>query len=111
VKLTKGNNRIKAVGKGNDKTMVDQCVWIYPANGWIKPLIWFFRIGIIPFCVICAVSLPFLFIQSFKRKRTGWSKFGFSSLFFVVSLILIALLVVNIITMQNGVSIFEYSIL
>ena len=111
VKLTKGNNRIKAVGKGNDKTIVDQCVWIYPANGWIKPLIWFFRIGIIPFCVICIVSLPFLFIQSFKRKRTGWPKFGFRFLFFVIALIIIVLLVVNIITMQNGVNIFEYSIL
>ena len=111
IKLTKGNNQVKAVAKGGGKTMVDQCVWSYKPSGLINLMIWFFRIGIIPFCILIVIALPFVFILAFKRKKTGWAKFGYRTLFFFIALIIIGLIGASIFLSQVGVSLFDYSIL
>lgn len=111
VKLAKGNNRIKAIGKSNGETVQDQCVWIYKSNGWINLLIRFFRYGITPFCVLCAISIPLLFIKAFRRKNKLWSKILYRTLFFIIVLIFIALTILFLYGLKYDVNIFDYSIL
>ena len=111
VQLTKGNNRIKAIGKGEGKTVVDECVWIYKADGWISVLVWFFQYGIIPICLLLVLSIPLLFIKAFKRSKPGWRRKVYKTLFFLVVIVVIVWTIAFLYLLKYDVNLFDYSVL
>jgi len=111
VKLSSGNNRIKAVGRSGDKIIQDQCVWVYKAYAGINFLIWFLRFGIIPFCIIMIVMIPLLFVRSFGKRKKVKMKILYRILFFILAIVFILLLAVFIFGLKYDVNIFDYSLI
>ena len=111
VKLASGNNRIRAVGKTGDKTIQDQCVWVYKSYGWINLLIWFLRYGILPFCLIMVVTIPVLFRGAFGKRKKDRLKILYRILFFILTIVFILLLAVFLFGLKYDLNLFDYSLL
>ncbi len=111
VKLASGNNRIRAVGKSGDKTIQDQCVWVYKSYGAINMLIWFLRYGIIPFCLIMVIAIPVLFRKAFGKRNKVKMKILYMILFFILAIVFILLLAVFLFGLKYDVNLFDYSLI
>jgi len=111
VRLSDGNNRVKAVGKRGDKIVTDQCVWVYKSYGLINLLIQFLRWGIVPFCLFCLIGLPFLFVRAFKRRKIAGLKWSYRILFVILLIVFLLLMAVFIFGLKYDVNIFDYSLI
>jgi beta-galactosidase len=109
--LQKGNNSIKAVAVTGNSKIEDTCLWYCNNNPAINALIWFLRIGIKPFIILCIITMAYFYIKTIRLLRKDWKRRLSIISFWLITLLLVIMIVVFVFGKMNNINIFDYSVI
>ena len=110
VQLQNGSNSIKATAFTSKGKIEDSCVWAVNNNKAARFAVWFFRIGIKPFIVLCFFLMIFFYFKVLRHPKKGWRRKLLIVTTWIFTIILIAFLVALIYGKTQYINIFDYSV-